>query len=274
MKKVFSIIVILALLLSITGCASESTINTEPTLVVDDSIKASVKPTLGFQVCLIYGLEQGDITYTSVEEKDGFTTVTGSVHLIPMDGSDEFDANFNIVYVPDTEEDALTGYKLYSFESDVEVIMEARIPSPWELVRGVDEFGDPTGDTTLMANLEGTFSNSATTNSNLDVCVFYEAPFFSFRLIEYGFNPANYHSSLTVKIKVNDAVTTSIIDNRLTSNGFFAVGSVNDKELYNALYEALTNGEKVKFVITSGSSTYNFTLMGKDFGELVKELNK
>ena len=274
MKKVFSIIVILALLLSITGCTSESVINTEPTLVVDDSIKASVKPTLGFQVCLIYGLEQGDITYASVEEKDGFTTVTGSVHLIPMDGSDEFDANFNIVYIPDTAEDALTGYKLYSFESDVEAIMEARMPSQWELVRSVDEFGDPTGNTTLMANLEGTFSNTATTSSDLDVCVFYKPSSLSFRLIEYGFTPANYRSTLTVKIKVDDTITTDYVDNRLTSNGFFTLGARSNTELYNELYDALIEGKKVKFVITSGSSTYNFTLKGKDFGELVKEINE
>lgn len=274
MKKVFSIIVILVLLLSISGCTSESAINTEPTLVVDDSIKAAVKPTLGFQVCLIYGLEQGDITYTSVEEKDGFTTVTGSVHLIPMDGSDEFDANFDIIYIPDTAEGAPNGYKLYSFESNVEDIMEARIPSPWELVRSVDEFGDPTGDTTLMANLEGTFSNTATTNSDLDVCVFYEPSFISFRLIEYGFTPANYRSTLTVKIKVDDTITTGYVDNLLTSNGFFGLGAKSNAELYDELYNALTNGKKVKFVITCGSSTYNFTLMGKDFGDLVKELNK
>lgn len=274
MKKVLSIIVILSLLLSIAGCTNKSAINTEPTLVVDENIKASVKPTLGFQVCLIYGLEQGDITYTSVEEKDGFTTVTGSVHLIPMDGSDEFDANFNIVYIPDTSDNPLTGYKLYSFESDVEDILEARIPSPWELVRSVDEFGDPTGNTILMANLKGTFSNTATTSSDLDVYVFYKSSSMSFRLVEYGFSPANYRSMLTVKIKVDDTITTDYVDNRLTSDGFFLLGAHSNPEIYSELYNALINGKKVKFVITSGSSTYSFTLKGKGFEELVGQLDK
>jgi len=55
----------------------------------------------------------------------------------------------------------------------------------WKIKYYVDDFGDPTHQGYISTNLEGTFSNSATSNSKLNI-IFIIGDKISFQLYEYG----------------------------------------------------------------------------------------
>ena len=70
----------------------------------------------------------------------------------------------------------------------------------WILEQTVDDFGDVTDDseTVIKTTTSGTFSNTATTEGDLNVVVWYypgEYPSFYFRLLEYGNTPAVYYEN-------------------------------------------------------------------------------
>jgi hypothetical protein len=75
-----------------------------------------------------------------------------------------------------------TGISLFAQNNDV-----------WETIETVDEFGDKTGDKRLVYQTTGTFSNSATRNSNIDVLLLVDRPdSVSVIVYEYG----NYRVNL------------------------------------------------------------------------------
>ena len=146
----------------------------------------------------------------------------------------------------------------------------------WELKQYVDDFGDPTDNTYMVASFEGTFSNNATTDSYLDVVMLYDnnpGSHFGIRLIEYGSIHASFSGSVTVKIKVNDTITTGTIDRQLIIGDVIYIDSKNE-DLRKNIYLALKNGDDVRFVITSNIAKYSFTVTGGNFDVLVEELNQ
>ncbi len=83
----------------------------------------------------------------------------------------------------------------------------------WILEQTVDDFGDVTEDseTIVKTTVEGTFSNTATSNSPLTVVVNYvpSVKEFDFRLLEYNDTLATYfnNSNIVLKMKANDTIT-------------------------------------------------------------------
>ena len=93
----------------------------------------------------------------------------------------------------------------------------------WTKEYYVDEFNDPTDKSYIRGHFVGTFSNSATSGSALDVYfyidhnltettgVLSEYDCFTIKLFEYGYMPVTYTTTtdtdhVTIKIKIDDTV--------------------------------------------------------------------
>lgn len=182
---------------------------------------------------------------------------------------------------------------------------QASEPEPlWFVDNYVDDFGDETDDKYIRSQvIGGTFSNTAATDAELKVIIFYQ-PYFmddeqywlndngsfggsipsynyvTFRLLEYGESPAVYLSSdnITLKFKVNGETYSAEL-NGDAPNGdvWFAPyetilsATDADKEA-RAFKDALYNGDEIKCIIQIDSSTYSFTVLGEGFKDVSNAL--
>lgn len=147
--------------------------------------------------------------------------------------------------------------------------------SVWEKMYYVDEFDQPTDDYYLCNIIDGTFSNSATTDDILTVVLFLDEDGLRIRLIEYGSNfVKGYHSdgtSYTATVLMPSGEKTKMSCN-------LDYGS--DRLKFNAkanemLLEALREEKDIKIRIDEedGISSYLFTIPGAEgFGELYDSL--
>ena len=153
----------------------------------------------------------------------------------------------------------------------------------WELSPIIDEFGDDTGRICLKGIFTGTFSNTATSNSDMVAVIFYSNPSakldgsveggFYFRLLEYGDHSATYFSNdkISVALKIDDDVYRVDLQGN-PPNGDINLNPGNrydDKnKMFNMLYEALcSNKHIISCSITIGNSKYNFKIDGNGFKE-------
>ena len=179
----------------------------------------------------------------------------------------------------------------------------------WEINQTVDDFGDVTEDseTYITTTVEGTFSNTATTDGNLKVVIYYipdEDPSFSFRLLEYDNTPATYFddSEMRILFKVNDDVYEHYLigtapngDVYLSDYGELKVkfdqeeDNMTTKEkitLNNQMLEPdlpleesgvkqvtqfLSNGDDIRFVIYIDSSKYSFSIDAAGFLDMANK---
>lgn len=165
-------------------------------------------------------------------------------------------------------------------ETTPETEPEPTPESTWSIVHSTDEFGDVTEDSIpLIAGVfEGSFSNTATSDSDLTVVVNfmkkgdYNHYIALIDLKEYNDTNATYYSSdtITFKMKVGD----EIIEDTMTGNPPNESVCLGVSEyswggdfLYNALYE----GEDVRCIITIGSSEYNFTVTSDNFASVCEQ---
>lgn len=79
----------------------------------------------------------------------------------------------------------------------------------------VDEFGDPTRDSYLLGKAEGVFSNSATTNSKLNVSIILSQYEFGIVLYEYGDYKVKSENTYTVSIKTSDGTVHQVYSAKL-----------------------------------------------------------
>lgn len=145
----------------------------------------------------------------------------------------------------------------------------------WRTAKTTDEFGDVTADssTVVTSEFSGSFSNTATTGSELTVKVTAmmeekdEHPYFIFTLCEYNNAPATYTSSDEIKLstKIDDTIFDFPEVISFPPNGNLWVYDTWETT-YNALYE----GRDVRCIFYVGSSTYNFTLIGDNFSQMCK----
>lgn len=158
---------------------------------------------------------------------------------------------------------------------------EAPQPIPqhktWQLGSYVDEFGEPTGNKYVYASIEGgTFSNSATQNSNLIAIV---EPFrnvnihgdtvggVTFKLLEYGKRPAQGKGALNISVKDNESHIIKGLgynDNRglVTVETNSSTGFSGD-----SIFRMLKAGGRVMFSIETAKapySRYKFTITNAD----------
>lgn len=135
----------------------------------------------------------------------------------------------------------------------------------WEATEVTDEFGDPTGETVTSAFFEGTFSNSATTNSELAVRVIDYGELIVLKLYEYKSTPDakmcydGCFGNITVK-RASGAIET--YRTYAPKGGGLYYDTKDDfMELFRN-----NSGETIKIVVHEnnfsdyGSSKYSFTI--------------
>ncbi len=145
----------------------------------------------------------------------------------------------------------------------------------WDIKHYVDEFGDPTGSgyITNTAPITGTFSNSATTNSDLTVKFAIEGldahdlkdgNFMAIMLFEYGRNhPVKKYSSIvdsySIRVKAGSGEILKLFGTNYNDRIFL---EAHREEDWNTFIDVLLNGGPISFYIAriEGRSTYSFEL--------------
>lgn len=176
----------------------------------------------------------------------------------------------------------------------------------WENTEVVDEFGDATGESAIRSAVSGTFSNTATAESNLTVVAFitmgvpaYSSDFISdnatlirntltyptsaynvqFRLLEYDKTPATHLKSdnMILKTKVGENVEEYILigneDNSDLLVNPVIMGVTGFERNGELLLKDLYEGNDVRCIVEIGSSKYKFTLEAGNFQKIIDENN-
>lgn len=145
----------------------------------------------------------------------------------------------------------------------------------WEISYYVDEFQEKTEEKYIKQTVLGTFSNSATTNSDLLAHILVDKDNIRLRLQEYCSNYAKDDESIRFRIKSGDSLVTEL---RMWVNrdGYVEFLS-SDKKMQDSLKNILLRGGEVKFsgvIDYYGKSTYHFTFNADKFQNALKELDK
>ncbi|MDD6660744.1 MAG: hypothetical protein PUE72_03280 [Lachnospiraceae bacterium] len=176
----------------------------------------------------------------------------------------------------------------------------------WENTEVVDEFGDATGESAIRSVVSGTFSNTATAESNLTVVASitmgvpaYSSDFISdnatlirntltyptsaynvqFRLLEYDKTPATHLKSdnMILKTKVGEDVEEYILigneDNSDLLVNPVIMGVTGFERNGELLLKDLYEGNDVRCIVEIGSSKYKFTLEAGNFQKIIDENN-
>ncbi len=176
----------------------------------------------------------------------------------------------------------------------------------WENTEVVDEFGDATGESAIRSVVSGTFSNTATAESDLTVVAFitmgvpaYSSDFISdnatlisntltyptsaynvqFRLLEYDKTPATHLKSdnMILKTKVGEDVEEyTLIGNEDNSDLLVnpvIMGETGFERNGELLLKDLYEGNDVRCIVEIGSSKYKFTLEAENFQKIIDENN-
>lgn len=157
-----------------------------------------------------------------------------------------------------------------SAESDTKPIEKKNY---WKCISAVDEFGDPTNNSVVASLVEGTFSNTATNDSELNVTVYFESPYLVFHMLEYDDTPISYISSdeLLLKAKIEENVFEYTLSGQAPSSDLY-VSLMTDTGIANELGNALLGGANIKCVIYVGSSKYNFELNGSGLADTIDQM--
>ena len=142
----------------------------------------------------------------------------------------------------------------------------------WLVGETVDEFGDSTGSTFCYTTCMGTFTNSATSGSDLAAGVYYVSSrqVFLFRLLEYNKTDATYLSNADISIKCK--VDEYVFDDTLLGdapNGYLILPSNNKS--YKKIYDYLIEGKEIRTVIYIDNSKYSFAISGNGFKDALSE---
>lgn len=147
--------------------------------------------------------------------------------------------------------------------------------SGWETGAYTDEFGLPTGDKYIGADCYGTFSNSATTNSNLYAFVQIDKENIGIMLWEYNRN-------LVKGTYDYEYYDITILDENGTKHYFTGTIYKSSSRVYfkdsdrNSVLNILKNNDSVKIYLKSTKysvSTYLFTVNTKGFTSIYNTIN-
>ncbi|MBU2884175.1 hypothetical protein KO507_00195 [Gilvimarinus agarilyticus] len=138
----------------------------------------------------------------------------------------------------------------------------------WRTTYYVDDFGEPTkeGYITNKSTLKGTFSNTATQNSDLNIrFLISNSTDISFKLFEYaGNNPVKAYSSDSYRVLVQDKDGKRY---KLTATNYSDRLSFN-KTMSRTVHNILLKGGTVKFKIVeidTPTTEYEFTIQKADY---------
>lgn len=168
-------------------------------------------------------------------------------------------------------------------EAEQNVTEQSTSIGTWSSNQTVDEFGDVVKDSksVVQATFNGTFSNSATSGSDLAVTVFFtknNGNSFGYigaiRLREYGNSPASYTSSEAENLKIKIKVGETVYEYHLVSqepNGDLWLGTEGQNTDADRIMAELARGQDIKCVINIGNAKYNFTIESANFKEVCSE---
>tara|TARA_Y100001935_G_C17130566_1_gene420379 strand:- start:124 stop:747 length:624 start_codon:yes stop_codon:yes gene_type:complete len=151
----------------------------------------------------------------------------------------------------------------------------------WSIKYYVDDFGDPTDEGYIAHDyyIKGTFSNSATTNSNLNVYFLISgADDIAVQLYEYaGNSPVKAYSTDEYKILIKDSkgLKHSMIGKMYEGgNRIYFDPSFKDNHI-SKMHNILLDGGEISVVITKeeyGLSTYKFKLKADGYKNAFTQL--
>lgn len=149
----------------------------------------------------------------------------------------------------------------------------------WEIRYYVDEFKEPTNEAYISNKewIKGTFSNSATTNSKLNILFLIDKERISIKLAEYGSQIVkkgieNYYDVLVQDTKGN---RINLVANNYSDRLTIAAGKYSDTKILHAIFQQ--EGE-IKFAIKTNSKysqdEYFFTVNTKGYKNVYRQLFK
>lgn len=139
--------------------------------------------------------------------------------------------------------------------------------SAWEVNNYVDEFGDKTNDKYIIYSTQGTFSNTATSNSKVFVDTYFSLDNgVRVNLHEYRLDssPEKINGIIKIKNNKNEIFTSKI--SPLKKGGFFIENTVDFLKFF------MRNEGEFKVVVENGNrSKYNFIIKRENFNEIVEK---
>lgn len=159
-------------------------------------------------------------------------------------------------------------------------------PTVWEIAHFVDEFNDPTEDVYIrnVDSIEGTFSNSVTTNSELTVFCFVHKTdgksYFTIRMAEYGnylvTNPYSESRTYDIKVKTNDGTKIDFLGSMLSDSSDLYIYGRDYGTDAEGIIALLSGTGEVDFYIQESDdplTEYRFTLECSNFADIYKQLH-
>ena len=155
----------------------------------------------------------------------------------------------------------------------------------WMIKYFVDDFGDPTDQgyigSQYWKDVKGTFSNSATSNSNLNVFIMIRSSRdISVKLYEYaGNNPVKAYSTdeYSISIKDSNGIKHSLTGIIYEGGDRIYFDRGSNKNHISKMHNILMNEGEVSVVITEnqyGLSTYKFKFNANGYKNVFNELFK
>jgi len=140
----------------------------------------------------------------------------------------------------------------------------------WTIREYVNDFDEPTGEKyVFQKTTDGSFSNSATTNSELTAEILIDKDDVRIQLKEYGNYYAKDEEFIAFQVKRHEEIVTLRGLNFINNQGYITID--DDSILKNILLK----GGEVKFYgnVNNGRSTYNFSFNGDKLKEALQAIN-
>lgn len=157
-------------------------------------------------------------------------------------------------------------------ESETTQTPEEETQEDWVIKNYVDEFNEPTYNkyVTTKYTLTGTFSNTATNNSELKAKILVDSTKISIMLYEYGKNQVKSNSNDDYKITIKYGYKKVEISGMMNLDRIHIWGSSKQE-----MIDALSCGETVSFYIVNKerkTTTYLFSVESSNFADAYDEI--
>ena len=141
----------------------------------------------------------------------------------------------------------------------------------WTIEEYVNDFKEPTGQKFIFQeSTKGSFSNSATTNSELIAQILIDNDDIRIQLKRYGSSYAKDEEYIAFQVKRDNEIIDLGSHNYINNQGYINVGKTSS----SPLIDLLMKGGEVKFFgsMKNGRSTYNFSFNGDKLKEALAEI--
>lgn len=175
-------------------------------------------------------------------------------------------------YTSTTDTYSKTNEESSNYEVSIEESSENK--SNWRLSHYVDEFGDKSDDAYIVNSGNGTFSNSATTNSRLEYGIVIDNESFSIILYEYGSSQVKntYSSTKQYDIKIKAGSSTLSYTGYMLSETGDRIYIIDN---YQSIIGQIRLNNELSFLITvtdRPSTSYKFKVDCSGFDDVYSQL--